>query len=455
MKQVFILPGNSGKTGETVKEGKSFVFWGLDDEYRAVSVVGLGKKNPPQNELEIISEEKENIRKAAAAGCNALNSNDIKHIDVESFADAESSAEGAILSSWKFQEFKTKKDQLPQIQLYQPTDENSANFTRGTIKADSQNFARMLADTPANLLTPTIFASKIQEVLTPLGVDVKVYDQQWAEEQKMGSFLSVARGSVEPPKFLELTYKNSDDNPFVMVGKGVTFDAGGISLKPAANMDHMRADMGGAASVAGAIHGLAKLRAPVHLKVLIPLVENMPSGSATKPGDVVVARNGKTICVDNTDAEGRLILADALCYSADLKPKWVIDVATLTGAMVVALGNGATGVFSNSNALYDVLESAGAETGDRVWRFPLWKHYSKQISDNAAYDLNNIGKGKGGGSCTAAAFLREFVTENTDWMHLDIASVMGPDHSVPYLSKGMTGRPTRTLIEFVESQVRC
>lgn len=167
-------------------------------------------------------------------------------------------------------------------------------------------------------------------------------------------------------------------------------------------------------------------------------------------GDVVVAKNGKTICVDNTDAEGRLILADALCYAAKFHPKFILDIATLTGAMRIALGNSATGVFSNSHKLYEILQAAGASTGDRVWRMPLWKHYTKQVTEYAAFDVNNVGKGKGGGSCTAAAFLKEFVPAKTNWLHLDIAGVMGPNDDSPYLSKGMTGRPTRTLIEFIE-----
>lgn len=213
----------------------------------------------------------------------------------------------------------------------------------------------------------------------------------------------------------------------------------------------MRADMGGAACVAASIYALANLCAPVNIKAFIPLTENMPSGSATKPGDVVKAMNGKSICVDNTDAEGRLILADALCYSGKFKPKWILDIATLTGAMSVALGKAATGVFSNSDVLYQLLEEAGATTGDRVWRFPLWKFYSKQVTDYPGYDVNNIGKGKGGGSCTAAAFLKEFVPEKTDWLHLDMASVMsGGDDKI--IADGISGRPTRTLIEFILSQ---
>ncbi|VEN48523.1 unnamed protein product [Callosobruchus maculatus] len=252
----------------------------------------------------------------------------------------------------------------------------------------------------------------------------------------MFSFLSVAQGSAEPPKFLEITYnKGGSESPFVLVGKGVTFDTGGISIKPADSMDEMRADMAGAATVLSTVFGLAKLNLEANVKVLIPLTENMPSGTAVKPGDVVRARNGKSISVDNTDAEGRLILADALCYSADLKPKWVLDVATLTGAMRVALGSGCTGVFSNSYDLYNTLQSAGSKTGDRVWRMPLWKHYTKQICEHPSCDMSNLGKKGGAGACTAAAFLREFVPEKTDWMHLDIAGVMGPSDPTPYLSE--------------------
>ncbi|XP_023029462.1 cytosol aminopeptidase isoform X2 [Leptinotarsa decemlineata] len=439
-------------TGNEVKAGKGFIFWGLDDEFQSVAVVGLGKKCEEPEDIELINRERESVRIAASAGCRMLADAGIKNIQVENFSDADAAAEGSLLGTWKFQEYKTKKDASPQIQLF--GEDGEAEWECGAIRAEAQNLARKLADTPSNLLTPTIFCDIAQNILTPLGVNVKVHDKKWAEDQKMWAFLSVAKGSIEQPKFLEITYDRGDkkDSPYVLVGKGVTFDAGGISLKPSLGMDNMRADMGGAASVVGALYGLAKLGVETNLKILIPLVENMPSGSAIKPGDVITARNGKTICVDNTDAEGRLILADALCYSSEFKPKWVLDVATLTGAMAVALGCAATGVFSNSNALYSILEASGSTTGDRVWRLPLWKHFTKQVCDFPAYDLNNISRSKVGGSCTAAAFLREFVPEKTEWMHLDIAGVMGPDDNSPYLHKGMTGRPTRTLIEFIQSQ---
>jgi len=234
-------------------------------------------------------------------------------------------------------------------------------------------------------------------------------------------------------------------------GKGVTFDTGGISLKPANKMDKMRADMGGAACTAGVLYAAARLRLPVNLRAFIPLCENMPGGRATKPGDVVTAMNGKTIQVDNTDAEGRLILADALCYAQQCQPRAVLDMATLTGAISVALGSAAVGVFTNSSAAWRHLRAAGSNTGDRVWRMPVWRQYTDAMTECDLADLNNIGATSGGGSCTAAAFLKEFIAEGTPWLHLDIAGTMENTKDVPYLSKGMSGRPTRTVLEFAEA----
>lgn len=246
-------------------------------------------------------------------------------------------------------------------------------------------------------------------------------------------------------------------------------------------MDAMRADMGGAACVVATIDALSHNQVPVNVKGLIPLSENLPSDRATKPGDVVFAMNGKSICIDNTDAEGRLVLCDALCYSNKFNPKFVLDIATLTGAMKIALGDCVAGVFTTNDRLWNLLETAGSETGDRVWRMPLFKHYTKQLTgklrfrsirqssginhhsslmiwfaDYELYDINNIGKGgKGGGSCIAAAFLREFVPKTTPWVHVDMAGVMGDCSDQSYTgNKGMSGRPSRTLYEFIvrESQ---
>ncbi|XP_059482769.1 cytosol aminopeptidase-like isoform X3 [Neocloeon triangulifer] len=406
-------------SGPVLKKGKTRVFFGLPG-YSAVAVAGLGKKGLGYNDQENINE------------------------------GLEAAAEGANLGVWKYQGPKSKKAKpLPVIE---PFEKSGTNWSNGVAKADAQNFARRLMDTPANLMTPTIFAQEAASVLSKVNVEVEIHDQKWAEEKKMGSFLSVTRGSDEPPRFLEMSYfgaSNSLSKPVVLVGKGVTFDTGGISLKPPGKMDEMRADMGGAACVVATLKAAATLKIPINIKGLVPLCENMPSGRATKPGDVVTAMNGKTIQIDNTDAEGRLILADALWYAAQSPNRVIVDMATLTGAMTVCLGQAAAGVFSNSNEMWEELQKASCQTGDRVWRFPLWNFYTKQISEIPGADLNNIGKGPGGGSCTAAAFLKEFVGDSV-WMHLDIASVMSSSGSeVPYISKGMAGRPVRTLIQFL------
>ncbi|KAF5301517.1 hypothetical protein FQR65_LT08820 [Abscondita terminalis] len=438
-----------------IKAGKTFVFWDLDSKHTAVGLVGLGKKNKGVNSLECIDEDKEAIRIAAAAGCRALQDVGISTIEVDDMDDAEAAAEGSTLGLWKFQECKSKKKVLSQTSLLSIASDNSSvlnSWEKGVNKANAQNEARWLTDMPSNLMTPTIFASKVQDLYRELGVNVEVHDESWIASKGMNAFLAVAKGSCEPPKFLEITYNRGSGRPMVLVGKGVTFDTGGISLKPSKSMDDMRGDMGGAAVCVAALKGIAMNNIKANIKVLVPLCENMPSGNAVKPGDIVKAMNGKTIAVNNTDAEGRLILADALSFATQCDPKWVMSIATLTGAMRVALGTAASGVFSTSTELFDMLQKAGCYTGDRVWRFPLWKEYKNEITKDAAFDVNNIGKGIGGGSCTAAAFLNEFVSKTNPFMHLDIASVCGPQNVVPYLYKGMTGRPTRTLVEFVKMQ---
>ncbi|XP_055547539.1 cytosol aminopeptidase-like isoform X2 [Wyeomyia smithii] len=434
-----------------IKGGQARIYWNLG-KYPAVAVAGLGDASK-WDELDEINGAKENIRIAASAGLKALASCKIGHIEVEDFEDAHAAAEGALLSNYKFQVYKNKEKQtqLPDVSLAESAD-GREQWAKGATLANAQNWARVLMETPANLMTPTIFSDNVKAKMASVNVEVQVHDEGWAKEMKMGSFLSVTNGTKEPAKFLEITYKGdgSDESCIALVGKGVTFDSGGISLKPSASMDQMRADMGGAANVAATIYALAQLKAPVFVKGFIPLCENMPSGTATKPGDVVYAMNGKSICVDNTDAEGRLILADALCYASTFKPKFILDIATLTGAIKVALGDCVAGVFSTSNTLWTQIHQAGSESGDRVWRMPLFKHYSEQMCDHNGYDLNNLGKGKGGGSCTAAAFLREFVPKETPWLHVDIAGVMGDCSDQSYTgAKGMTGRPMRTLVEFI------
>jgi len=436
------------QSGSVLKEGGARLVGHVHPDLGQVIAVGLGKAQGSLEE-ENIDLDREAIRKAAAAGLKAATDLGVTEVKIESFDDAEAAGEGATLANWTFDKFKKEKKPRP---LLLPIDESTDAWTSGIRLGNAQNFARELMECPANHLTPTLFVEEAVRQLRDLPIEVIVRDEDWARGLGMGSFLSVARGSAEPPKFLEMNYRAGDkaEEPIVLVGKGVTFDTGGISIKPSAKMDKMRADMGGAATVIATLKAVGEAGMPVNLTVLIPLTENMPGGKATKPGDVVTAMNGKTIQVDNTDAEGRLILADALTYADSFKPRCVLDVATLTGAMSVALGTAATGVFATSSQDYEVLSAAGRTTGDRVWRMPLWKHYTDQMKKSPLADLNNISLTPGGGSCTAAAFLREF-TQCKNWMHLDIAGVMENEGAVAYLGSGMSGRPTRTLVKFVQN----
>ncbi|XP_055494548.1 cytosol aminopeptidase [Leucoraja erinacea] len=440
-------------SGPALKKGRSRLFYGLHQDFSHIVVVGLGDKNAGINSLEQYDEGKENIRAAIAVGCRQLQDLEVPHVEVDPCGDAHCAAEGSVLGLFEYNELKKKKKTAVTVKPYGSL-ENEA-WQRGVMYAEGQNLARHLMEAPANYLTPTSFAEIIQQALHSTGdnVEVHIRPKSWIEEQQMGAFLSVAKGSDEEPVFLEIHYNGSahtSESPLVFVGKGITFDSGGISIKPASGMDAMRADMGGAATVCSAITTAASLKLPLNIIGLAPLCENMVNGRANKPGDVVRAKNGKTIQVDNTDAEGRLILADALCYAHNFNPKAVVNAATLTGAMDVALGSAATGVFTNSDWLWEHLREASIVTGDRVWRMPLFQHYTRQITESQLADLNNIGKYRSGGACTAAAFLREFVTV-PHWAHLDIAGVMSNKDEVPYLRKGMAGRPTRTLVEFAVS----
>lgn len=381
----------------------------------------------------------------------------IKSIDLDPCGDAKAMAEGATLSKFTFDELKQEnKRQGPiSIKLHEISGKSGSSSVRnlwkaGCILGEGQNFSKELMETPANLLTPKLFTEKITEKLSRISsIEIIIREKSWIEEMKMGAFLSVAQGSCEQPYLLEMKYfgaENKNDPPLLLVGKGVTFDSGGISIKPSAGMALMKGDMGGAATVTGALETIARLGLPLNVVAITPLCENMPSGNANRPGDVVKSMSGKTIEIDNTDAEGRLILADALIYSHSFNPQSIINVATLTGAIDVALGAGATGVYTNSQELWGHIEKAAYTSGDRMWRMPLFQLYNKQVQSDWA-DLLNVGKKpRSGGSCTAAAFLKEFVTCDS-WAHLDIAGVMQNTDEVPYIGKGMSGRPTRTIVE--------
>jgi leucyl aminopeptidase len=322
-----------------------------------------------------------------------------------------------------------------------------AAAARGLAIAHGMDLARDLGNLPGNICTPAHLAERAQALAQDLGFKCEVLERGKLEELKMGSFLSVTNGSDQPPKFIVLEYFGGPkkQKPLVLVGKGITFDSGGISLKPGTDMDQMKFDMCGAASVLGAFRAVAELKAKVNLVGLVPTCENMPNGRATKPGDVVRSMSGQTIEVLNTDAEGRLILCDALTYAERYDPAAVVDIATLTGAMVVALGHVACGVFSNSDSLGRALLNAGEDSFDRAWQLPLWDDYHDALNSNFA-DFANIG-GRAGGSITAACFLSKFA-KKFDWAHLDIAGVAWKEGK----EKGATGRPVPLLTTWVLSQ---
>ncbi|RMX41300.1 hypothetical protein pdam_00017742 [Pocillopora damicornis] len=422
----------SGKLTEMIKLsgfkgkiGKSKTYFGIDKDYPCVVVVGLGKKDI-QSDSET-SEEKEscsNYRQASGVGVKVLRDCGVQTAEVDTFSDPQAAAEGANLALFSYDTLKSSKKLEVDLQPHKhvtesdlKSQEEEINFYAwhklwqdGLLLSGAQNFARELMETPSNLLTPTVFADTLINRFSDLeSVQVLARDQNWAEEHKMGAFLSVGKGSSEPSVFLEMKYsgaKESDSPPLILVGKGVTFDSGGISIKPAAGMGLMKADMGGAATVSAAFEAIARLKVPINVTALVPLCENMPSGCANKPGDVITAMS----------------------------------------AMDIALGQGATGVFTNSATLWHCIFQAGFDCGERMWRMPLYKHYTEQIQSDVA-DLRNTGKKRSAGSCTAAVFLKEFV-DAKHWAHFDIAGVMdNSSNAIPYLNKGMSGRPTRALVE--------
>ena len=311
--------------------------------------------------------------------------------------------------------------------------------------ADGIELARTLGDLPGNVCTPSYLASQARKLgKTCSYLKVSVMDEAGMKKLGMGSLLSVSRGSREPAKLITMEYKGgkSGEKPVVLVGKGVTFDSGGISIKPGAAMDEMKYDMCGAASVLGTLKACVEMELPINVTGVIPTTENLPDGNASKPGDIVTSMSGQTIEVLNTDAEGRLILCDALTYSAKFKPAVVIDIATLTGACVIALGSHAAGLLSNDDDLADELLAAGKTAGDRAWHMPLWEDYQPQLKSNFA-DMANIG-GREAGTITAACFLSRF-TEKYRWAHLDIAGVAWKGGH----AKGATGRPVSLLTQFL------
>ncbi|KZE31258.1 leucyl aminopeptidase [Crenobacter luteus] len=357
---------------------------------------------------------------------------------------------------YRFDRFKTRNDEAVRepkkmtlaVQRRSDLNDGEKGLARGLAIAEGMRFAKDLANLPGNVCTPAYLADTARDMALSLGAEAEILDEAAIAELGMGSFLSVAKGSVQPPRLIVLKHygaKDKADKPVVLVGKGITFDSGGISLKPGEGMDEMKYDMCGAATVLGAFRAAVQMALPINLIAIVPTCENMPSGNANKPGDIVTSMSGQTIEILNTDAEGRLILCDALTYAERFAPATVVDVATLTGACVIALGHVTTGLFANQDSLARELSAAGEEVGDRAWHMPLFDEYQEQLKSPFA-DVANIG-GRPAGSITAAAFLSRFA-KAYDWAHLDIAGTAWKSGK----DKGATGRPVPLLVQFLQDR---
>jgi len=374
--------------------------------------------------------------------------------DMPAAARGRAIAEGVVLGSYKFERYKTEKEeQKPRLSkmtfLYQgnAAPVREAVETGGAI-AQAQNFARDLVNIPGNDLTPRQIAAQARAMAKGTSLGCRVMGIDAIRRERMGGLLSVSRGSAEPPVFVVLSYrpKGRSHGHVAMVGKGITFDAGGISLKPPRNMDQQKGDMAGASALLAAMKAIAEIRPPVQVSAYIPACENMPDGKAVKPGDVIKMRNGKTVEITNTDAEGRLLLADALSYAADRKPDAIVDMATLTGGAVYCCGELYTIMMATDQKLADRLKRSAEAAGEPMWQLPIVEEYKKGYTSGIA-DLNNTGKSKAQ-TIMGAIFLREFVGE-VPWAHLDIAASAWTDEQLPTSPKGATGVPVRTLVDFV------
>ncbi|MBE0425612.1 MAG: leucyl aminopeptidase [Nitrospirae bacterium] len=409
-------------------------------------LVGLGKKEELSNE---------HIRQAAGKAVVYLRDRGMKNIALSSHVISSYNLspidfiEGALLGVYTFEKYLTEKnnnkiDRLTLLSGDVKKLKDDLHWTE-TI-ATSVCLARDLINTPSNDMTPAQLASTALS-LRNNNLKVKVLEKKDMQKLGMGALLSVAKGSHEPPKFIVLEYKDAKDSPVVIIGKSVTFDSGGLSLKPADGMERMKDDMSGGAAVLGIMKAVSEMKMPVYLIGILPATENLPGGSATKPGDVVKSIDGKTIEIINTDAEGRLILADAIGYAKRFNPKAIIDIATLTGACSIALGNEAIAMMGNQRELMDKIKKAADKTYERVWEMPLFKEYKEYLKSDIA-DLKN-NSGKSGALVTSAYFLYEFAG-NIPWVHLDIAGTAWTEKDRPYIPKGASGIGVRLILNLIK-----
>ena len=417
-------------------------------------LAGLGKRSEfTINRLrQAAGKAASSLRSAGAQGITIIT--DGIGLDAEELGQALS--EGSVLGLYRFLKYKTndendRKKDVRTITLL--TDSSGAvramqkGVKAGEAIAESTVMVRDMVSSPPADMTPVIIATRAKELARQFGLKLQVLEKDHMQKLGMGALLGVAAGSAQPPKFIIVEYRKGGAKPVIaLVGKTITFDSGGISIKPAENMDKMKDDMSGGAAVLGAIRNAAALKLPLNIVGLLPVTENMPSGSAYKPGDVLRTLSGQTIEILNTDAEGRLILSDALTYACKYKPAVIIDIATLTGACGIALGSEAIGMLGTDDRLKQKMRVAGDKTGERVWELPLWEEYYEQIKSHIA-DMKNTG-GRAGGVITAAALLSKFV-QKYPWVHLDIAAMAWTDKERPYTPKGATGIGVRLLTQFL------
>jgi len=442
----------SGKQGQTL-----LLHTGKRLAAERVLLVGLGKEKAGTESL------RQGVATAAAFLQGRWVSSCVVSLPSLSLRDsgvagkAQAAAEGILLAAYRFDRYRTeKRDEFPPglkevsllVEKQKDLDEAESGVEVGRCICRGVTLARDLVNEPGNIKSPEFLADQARTIAREAGIKCTVLDRKQLEKEGFGAMLGVAQGSVREARLIVLEYNggNHDARPIALVGKGVVFDAGGISLKPAEKMDEMKSDMAGGAAVLGTLLAAAQLKLPVNLVGIVPAVENLPSGSAIRPGDILTSLSGRTIEVLNTDAEGRLILADALTYARRFEPRVVIDLATLTGACVIALGHHATAVLGNHNGLIRQLQRSGEECGERLWQLPLWDDYAGQIKSEIA-DVKNIG-GRPAGTITAAAFLQKFA-EGCTWAHLDIAGTAWEDKGRHYLPKGGTGVGVRLLVHYL------
>ena len=432
---------------------ETFALTGPAGGARRIVLIGLGK----------ITDRPGAFRRAAALA--ARHAMKLGYADIGFYAgeldarEAEAATVGLIAGSWEYKELKTAP---PEAERRTPLEKatiitSSTNASRaGMIAGEAigagHSLARTLAFMPGNLCTPEFLASTAADIATRHGMKITVLGRKEMEAEGMGALLCVAQGTPQDPKLIAVEYNGgpAGQQPVTLVGKGLCFDSGGISIKPAPGMEDMKYDMCGAAGVLGALEAIGRMKLPINVVGLIGSTTNMPSGTAVNPGDVVKSHLGKYIEVINTDAEGRLVLADVLSYARRFNPAVVIDAATLTGAIVIALGHAATGIFSSDESLIAEVIAAGKRAGEPGWSMPLWDEYRELIRSEVA-DIKNTG-GRAAGSITAAMFLKEF-TEEFPWVHLDVAGTAYSDSDLGTMPKGPTGTPTGTFIEFVRGRL--